>query len=178
MTISELMRKMIESSNGNHHDINHLMKVYTFAKTIGQLEGLPEETQYILEAAAIVHDIACPYCREKYGSAPGMLQEQESARLLEAFFDGTDIPDEQLQRISFLVCHHHTISGVDGPDYRILLEADFLVNADEGKLSADAIEHAKEAFFRTNSGIALLNAIYTVKNRSAGEYPALFIHSV
>ena len=32
----------------------------------------------ILEIAAIVHDIACPLCREKYGRADGYLQEQES----------------------------------------------------------------------------------------------------
>ena len=27
--------------------------------------------------------------------------------------------------------HHHTYTGVDGIDYQILLEADYLVNADE-----------------------------------------------
>ena len=66
MTIAEIMKKMIVYSEGNFHDIDHLIRVWTYAKTIGELEGLDGETQYILEVAAITHDIACPLCREKF----------------------------------------------------------------------------------------------------------------
>ena len=69
--ISEMIQKMIDYSNGNIHDIEHFMKVWAYAKTIGESEHLNEETQFILEAAAVVHDIACPLCREKYGNADG-----------------------------------------------------------------------------------------------------------
>ena len=48
------------------------------AKTIGELEGLDRHTQEVLELAAVVHDIACPLCREKYGNASGKNQERES----------------------------------------------------------------------------------------------------
>ena len=58
MTIAEIMKKMIVYSEGNFHDIDHLIRVWTYAKTIGELEGLDGETQYILEVAAITHDIA------------------------------------------------------------------------------------------------------------------------
>ena len=34
-------------------------------KTIGELEGLDADTQFILEVAAITHDIVCPLCRKK-----------------------------------------------------------------------------------------------------------------
>ena len=74
MQIEEIMKKMIDLAAGNHRDINHFMKVHSFARTIGRMEGLDEETQYVLEAAAIVHDIACPLCREKYGNTAGRLQ--------------------------------------------------------------------------------------------------------
>lgn len=63
MTIAEILEKMICYSNGNIHDIDHLVRVWTFAKTIGELEHIDAETQYILEVAAITHDIACPLCR-------------------------------------------------------------------------------------------------------------------
>ena len=39
MNISQIMEKMIAFSNGNLHDMNHLMCVWTYAKTIGELEG-------------------------------------------------------------------------------------------------------------------------------------------
>ena len=41
------------------------MKVYAFAKLIGESENLDKNTQNILETAAILHDIACPVCRKK-----------------------------------------------------------------------------------------------------------------
>lgn len=43
MNISQIMEKMIAFSNGNLHDMNHLMCVWTYAKTIGELEGLDLE---------------------------------------------------------------------------------------------------------------------------------------
>lgn len=51
---------MIEYSKGNLHDINHFMKVYAYAKVIGECEKLDKNTQTVLEVSAIVHDIACP----------------------------------------------------------------------------------------------------------------------
>lgn len=60
MTIAQIIEKMIAFSEGNIHDITHLSCVWTYAKTIGELEGLDAETQFILEVAAITHDIACP----------------------------------------------------------------------------------------------------------------------
>ena len=45
-------------------------------------------------------------------------------------------------------------------DYQILLEADFLVNADEGGYSKEAIENACRNVFRTDTGIRLLKSIY------------------
>ena len=81
MNFGELTKKMIEFYSGNLHDINHFLKVYAYAKTIGECEGLDELTQMSVEAAAIVHDIACPLCREKYGHADGAHQEQEGPAL-------------------------------------------------------------------------------------------------
>ena len=40
MTIAEILEKMICYSNGNIHDIDHLVRVWTFAKTIGELEHI------------------------------------------------------------------------------------------------------------------------------------------
>ena len=45
MTIAQIMEKMIAFSEGNIHDITHLSCVWTYAKTIGELEGLDADTQ-------------------------------------------------------------------------------------------------------------------------------------
>ena len=52
MTIAQILNKMIAASNGNIHDIDHLLRVWAYARTIGELEGLDAETQYLLEVAA------------------------------------------------------------------------------------------------------------------------------
>ena len=117
MDIAEIVEKMIGLSDGNVEDINHFMKVWAYARTIGKKEWVEMRSQYILEAAAVIHDIACPLCREKYGNADGKHQEAESEPLVRAFFAGTDVNAEVIDRIVYLVTHHHSPDAVDGLDY-------------------------------------------------------------
>lgn len=156
----KIVSKMIDFFNGNCCDIAHFLKVYGYAQTIGKLEELDKETLEILEIASIVHDIACPMCREKYGDTNGKHQEIESEALLRIFLSEFNLPEKMVSRIVFLVTHHHTYTEIDGIDYQILLEADYLVNADESHYSRDAIKKFKDRVFKTKSGIYMLESIY------------------
>ena len=160
MTISRILVKMIDYSAGNRKDINHLMKVHSYARIIGKGEGLSEELQKITEIAAIVHDIACPLCRNKYGNTNGKYQEAEGPALTESFLADTGLTREEIARIAYLVGHHHTYEGVEGLDYQILLEADYLVNADESGYSRENILHMRDTVFQTKTGTVLLESIY------------------
>ena len=152
--------KMIEESAGNVSDIAHFLKVYAYASTIARLEALDSAATEILEIAAIVHDIACPLCREKYGDTAGHHQEAESEALLRPFLKEFALEPVVENRIVDLVSHHHTYSGVDGMDYQILLEADFLVNAAEKGMEASEIRRFRDRVFRTGTGLRLLNSIF------------------
>ena len=158
--INNIITKMIAYSKGNKHDIAHFLKVYTYARMIGEMEKLAEKEQKTLEIAAVIHDIACPLCREKYGNTNGNNQEKESPKLVENFLKDIPISAEIKNRINYLVSHHHTYTNVNGMDYRILLEADFLVNADESSMSEAAIRKARERIFETGTGKNLLTSIY------------------
>lgn len=160
MTTSDAAEKMIKFYKGNQEDINHFLKVWSFARIIGESEKLDEKTLHTLELTAIVHDISCPLCREKYGNTDGRHQEEESEALVKAFFEGSDIEGETLSHISWLVCNHHTYINVDSIDYRILLEADYLVNAGENKHERARIISFRDNVFRTKMGIRLLDDIY------------------
>ena len=107
------MEKMIAFSEGNIHDIDHFIRVWTYARTIGELEHIEKETQFILEVAAITHDIACPLCRRKYGNTNGKLQEKEGEQLVREFLSGSGMTDAQISRAAFLVGHHHTFTDID-----------------------------------------------------------------
>lgn len=160
MNVSDALVKMVQDSQGNRHDINHFLKVYAYARTIAEGENAPPEVCEAAELAAVVHDIACPLCREKYGDTNGKHQERESAPLVRRFFQGTDIDERILDRVVYLVEHHHTYAGVEGLDHQILIEADYLVNADESGYGEENVRHTLETVFKTNTGRALLRAVY------------------
>ena len=162
MQIAAILKKMIAYAEGNTHDINHLLKVWSYAKTIGELERLDEKTQRILETAAILHDIACPLCREKYGNTNGKYQEQEGMQLAQEFLKDCGLSEYENERIVYLVGHHHTLSNIQGQDYQILIEADYIANADESQYSQENIRNACERIFKTKSGTEILKSIYMV----------------
>ncbi len=63
-----------------------------------------------------------------------------------------------VERVCFLVGHHHTYDQIDGMDYQILVEADFLVNLYEDEAGEQAVETALERIFRTRTGRELCQA--------------------
>ena len=159
MTIAQILEKMIAFSEGNIHDIDHLIRVWTYARTIGELEGLDPETQRILEIAAITHDIACQLCREKYGNTSGKRQEEEGAPMATAFLADCGLTDAQIARVAYLVGHHHTLRSIDGIDYQILIEADYIANASESGYSRENVENFLTRIMRTDSGRRLARAV-------------------
>lgn len=160
MTIAQIMEKMLAFSEGNIHDIDHLLRVWSYAKTIGELEGLDRDTQFVLEAAAIVHDIACPLCREKYGNTNGKYQEKEGELMVRAFFAGSDLSAAQIDRIAWLVAHHHTFNDIEGIDYQILVEADYIANASENGYDRKNIENFMARIMKTDSAVRLTKAVF------------------
>ncbi|HAY61122.1 MAG: HD domain-containing protein [Acidaminococcaceae bacterium] len=158
-----VLQKMIAFDKGDARRIQHFLKVCAFASLIGAMERLPAREQEILETAAILHDIGIHPAMEKYGRQNGKLQEQEgpapARRLLE---ETGKFPPEYIDRVCFLIAHHHTYDHVEGRDWQILLEADFLVNAYEDGLTEQAIRTFRDKVFRTPSGIALLNTQFAL----------------
>lgn len=161
MEHTNVIHEMILFDRGDARRIQHFLKVYQFAALIGKLEGLSPEQQEILEIAAILHDIGIIPSEKKYGISNGKLQEQEGPAYARELLNriggyGQDFID----RVCFLIAHHHTYEGVDGLDWQILLEADFLVNSFEKNMTEEAIKKFRASVFRTKSGIALLNNQY------------------
>ena len=163
MLIATSIEKMIDFYEGNIHYIDHFLKVWALAKTIGEAEGLDQKTQELLKITAVVHDIACPLCREKYGNTNGKHQEEESTPLVEAFLNELSVGTLDVERVKWLVTHHHTYTNVSGMDYQILLEADFLVNAGESGYSKKSIENFCNKIFHTTTGTHLLKSMYLEK---------------
>lgn len=149
---SILISKMIAYYTGDPKRIHHFIKVHSFAKTIGELERLDDNTQFILETAAIVHDIGIKISEEKYGSSAGKYQEQEGPDVAKTMLESLHYSVEVIERVLYLIAHHHTYSNITGLDYRVLVEADFLVNIYEDGLSTAAAANSYHSVFRTETG--------------------------
>lgn len=161
MINDELIIKMTEFNAGDPKRIQHFIKVFEFAHVIGVEEQLEEQQLRILDMAAIMHDIGIRPSEEKYGRCDGKLQEQEGpfyAREMLSKF--SEVTEGETDRICYLIAHHHTYNNVDGLDYRILLEADFLVNAMEDDLPKDAIITFRDKVFETKTGLHLIDTMF------------------
>ena len=156
----KLFMEMIRYYSGDAKRIQHFVKVHAFAKLIGEMEQLDEKSMKILETAAYVHDIGIKPAERKYGKSNGKLQEQEGPSVAREMLVKLGFEDKITERVCYLVGHHHTYRNIDGMDYQILVEADFLVNFYEDDTKADAIHHAYEAIFRTVSGRDICRTIY------------------
>ena len=64
--IVEVALAMIDYNNGDPKRIQHTTKVHAYASLIGRREGLNEDTLFILESAALVHDIGIRASEKKY----------------------------------------------------------------------------------------------------------------
>ena len=149
---------MVEYDHGDARRIQHFVKVHDFAATIASEECVDPAIAYVLEAAAIVHDIGIHNSERKYGDCNGRHQEIEGPPEAEKLLKHVGgFSDEQIDRVSWLVGHHHTYHPVEGIDHQILLEADFLVNVFEDGMSNEAAARFRDNVFKTQSGLFLLN---------------------
>lgn len=150
--LDQLELNMIRFNQNDPKRIQHLMKVHRFAQLIGRMEKLDEHTQFITECAALVHDIGIRPAEEKYGSSSGKLQEQEGPAYARKMLEEMAFDEKDIDRICYLVGHHHTYTEIDGIDYQILVEADFLVNFYEDEMKQEVIQSVYRKVFRTEAG--------------------------
>ncbi len=160
MNIGLIIKKAIDYFGNDTKRINHFMKVYSFAKTIGELEGLSDREQSILEVTAVLHDIGIKNAEAKYNSSAGKYQEQEGPAVAQDILTEFDFDREFVERVKFLIGHHHTYDNIQGMDYQILVEADFIVNIYEDNMQKEAIENVINKIFVTKAGTDIAKTMF------------------
>lgn len=160
--LNKLHYEMIKLYNGDAKRIQHFCKVHSYAKLIAEMENVDEHTLFIIEATALTHDIGIHLCEEKYGNCNGKLQEKEGPALAEKLLTKLGFMKDVAERVMYLIAHHHTYDDINGIDYQILVEADFLVNMYEDGLSKDVVEHAYNKIFKTDSGMKICAEMFGI----------------
>lgn len=160
--INNVLIEMINYYQGDPKRIQHFLKVHSFAKFIAEQENLPSDKLYILEIAGLMHDIGIKIAEQKYNSSNGKYQELEGPAPAKEILGKLQVDTAVIDRVCFLIAHHHTYNNIDDLDYQILIEADFLVNLYEDNCPKQAIENALNRIFKTKTGINLCKTIYGI----------------
>lgn len=163
MNTQPLLAAMVRWCGRDARRTQHFVKVWGFARAIGQSEGLEGHGQFVLESAALTHDIGIKLAEAKYGSCAGPYQEELGPAAARPMLEKLGYDPADVDRICWLIGHHHTYGLEAGLDYQILLEADFLVNAFEDGLEEKAVRTARERVFRTRLGTELLDEMFLLE---------------
>lgn len=161
--LDDLFLEMIAFYEGDAKRIQHFTKVHSYARLIGRMEEMDPVSLFILEAAAYTHDIGIKPAEAKYGRCDGELQEKEGPILAQHMLSDLGFENYMIERICYLIGHHHTYTNIEGLDYQILVEADFLVNLYEDEMSDHAIRKAYERIFKTESGKQIFRQMFGLK---------------
>lgn len=163
LLIERLIEAAVEYDRGDPKRIQHLIKVHSFAAVIGKSEKLSSDEQLVLEAAAVLHDIGIKNAERIHGSTSGKYQEIEGVPVAEEILRKFGCSDDFISEVCYLVGHHHSYAEDIPQKLRILMEADFLVNAYEDSMSENAIISVRNKLFRSKCGTRLLNEIFDLE---------------
>jgi HD superfamily phosphohydrolase len=158
--IASVAISMMEKNRGDQKRIEHSLKVFSYAQSLGKLEGLNTEQQQILELTALLHDIGIHVSEQKYNSSAAHYQELEGPAVAEEILRNLSVPQHIIERVCFIISRHHTYSAIDGPEFQLLVESDFLVNAVEDKIPEKQIIRFAQNIFKSESGKYFLKLLF------------------
>ena len=158
--IKEALLKAMEIYfQGDSKRINHAHRVTGYAEDL--LER--ERGDYpVVIGASVLHDIGIHQAEKKYGNASGHYQEIEGPPIARAILAGLQFEPAQIEEICEIIAHHHSPGKVNTQSFKILYDADWLVNLEDECDIQDRNKLAKtiERMFLTPSGKALAKEIY------------------
>ncbi|MHB8063336.1 MAG: HD domain-containing protein [Ruminiclostridium sp.] len=158
--LEKITQELIKYYSNDVRRINHALKVHGFCQTICSLEQLNEREQLIVNLTGILHDIGIKEAERKYNSSAGPYQEKEGPAIAKQIMNKYDIDKGIMERVCYIIGHHHSYNKIDGNDFQILVEADFLVNIYEDEMDKVSVTSIKSKYFKTQAGIEILEQMY------------------
>ncbi|MDR1721451.1 MAG: HD domain-containing protein [Methanobrevibacter sp.] len=149
---AKVIKEMIDFFGNDTRRIVHSLKVFSYTQTIAELEGIDEEQREIAIVVAILHDIGIKIAEEKYGSCTAKQQEEEGPIVAENILKQLNFSNKFIERVKYIIAHHHHPSESEDMDFRLIIEADYLVNLEEGDIPLKHLDNIIDKHFRTKTG--------------------------
>jgi hypothetical protein len=122
----ERVRAAMEEYFGeDQRRIDHALQVSLYARELlSYIDADPVQTL----SAAYLHDIGIPEAERVHGSSAGNFQELEGPPVAEGILAKLKTEDALADAIVKIVGNHHTPGAIDSSEFRIIWDADALVN--------------------------------------------------
>jgi len=158
--IKELLSRELENYFGSDTKrINHAKKVLAFAEELLESE---KADRGIVIAAAMLHDVGIKAAEEKYGSSAGRYQEEFGPDIARGILLKTGIKKSDIEEICAIIAHHHSPGEVNTQNFKVLYDADWLVNLKDEVNTGDKVKlkNMINKVFLTKSGRLKAEKLY------------------
>ncbi|MFA7283355.1 MAG: HD domain-containing protein [Candidatus Omnitrophota bacterium] len=154
-----LVRELEDFFGSDARRIAHAKKVMEFAEKMLKRE---RADYAIVIPAAILHDVGIKPAEEKYGSAGGQLQEKEGPAVARKILRKIGMKKDRIGEICRIIASHHSPGEVNTVNFRVLYDADWLVNfGGEFKgLRRTERERLINRIFLTETGRLIASVLY------------------
>jgi len=132
--------------------IDHALSVLDYAEQI--MRSQPDVSGLVVRAAAILHDIGIVQAEQIHGSSAGEYQEIEGPPITRQIMRELNVDKDVIDHVCAIIGSHHSAKDIDTPEFRIVWDADQLVNipAEHPDKSSVQLRELIERRFRTDRG--------------------------
>jgi HD superfamily phosphodiesterase len=145
----KLMDELEEFFGSDRERIEHAQDVLKYAEELLEME---EADWHIVAPASILHDIGIKPSEQKYGSSDAVYQEREGPPIARQILLKMGFVLDDIQEICDIIGHHHHPKDQESLNFKVLYDADCLVNLKNGKPKRDELKSLIETTFLTPSG--------------------------
>lgn len=124
----QLLQALQEHFGRDLRRIRHARAVLAEAEGLAAREAAD---WHIVVPAALLHDIGIKAAEEKYGSTEERYQEQEGPPLARAILLKLGLQLRDIDEVCDIVAHHHSPRARDTANFKVVYDADGLVNLGE-----------------------------------------------
>jgi HD superfamily phosphodiesterase len=155
----KLAAEMRDVFGDDQRRIDHALGVLSYADRIQQAEG---GDPLVVKAAAILHDIGIHKAEEVHGSAAGKYQEMQGPPIARDIMVRLKLDKAVMDHVAKIIANHHSARDIDTTEFRILWDADWLMNIPDEFGDADKSELSGkiEKIFKTETGKSLAMKLF------------------
>jgi len=175
--LAKVSNAMQDYFGADQRRIDHALQVSLYAE---ELLAYVDADPVITLAAAYLHDIGIPEAERKHSSSSGQWQEIEGPPIARTILVNLDAEETLTEQVAAIVASHHTRNGIDSPEFRVIWDADALVNF-AGVLPGKSIEQIEATLHEhmvTEPGFRIARRIFIKDTEShrrclKGQRPAI-----